>query len=47
MRKTERELARQAEASYTRMVSDWQAAKPQKAKSARPELGASVAPGRA
>jgi transposase len=32
MRKAERELAHQAEASYTRMVSDWQAAKPEKAK---------------
>jgi transposase len=47
MRKTERELAQQAEASYKRMVSDWQAGKPQKAKPARPELGASVTPGRA
>ena len=28
MRQAERELAQQAEASYTRMVSDWQAARP-------------------
>jgi hypothetical protein len=48
MRKAERELAQQAEASYTRMVSDWQAARPQKAKPAEPEkVGASVTPGRA
>jgi transposase len=48
MRKAERELAQQAEASYTRMVSDWQAARPQKAKPAEPEkMGASVTPGRA
>ena len=39
MRKAERELAQQAEASYKRTVSDWQAA-PKKA-------GASVTPGRA
>jgi hypothetical protein len=42
MRQAERELAQQAEASYTRMVSDWQAAKPGPAKA-----GASVTPGRA
>jgi transposase len=48
MRQAERELAQQAEASYTRMVSDWQAARPQKAKPAGPaEAGASVTPGRA
>jgi transposase len=40
MRKAERELAQQAEASYQRMVSDWQAAAAKKA-------GASVTPGRA
>jgi transposase len=45
MRQAERELAQQAEASYKRMVSDWQAARPQKAKPA--EVGASVTPGRA
>jgi hypothetical protein len=39
MRTAERELAKQAEASYKRMVSDWQAA-------AR-KAGASVTPGRA
>jgi transposase len=48
MRRAERELAQQAEASYTRMVSDWQAARPQNAKPAAPaEMGASVTPGRA
>jgi transposase len=48
MRHAERELARQAEASYARMVSDWQAARPQKAKPAGPaKAGASVTPGRA
>jgi transposase len=48
MRHAERELAQQAEASYTRMVSDWQAARPQKPKPAGPaEVGASVTPGRA
>jgi transposase len=48
MRKAERELARQAESSYKRMVSDWQAARPEKAKEAGPaEVGASVTPGRA
>jgi transposase len=40
MRKAERELAQQAEASYKRMVSDWQAA-------AATKTGASVTPGRA
>ena len=40
MRQAERELAHQAEASYKRMVSDWQAAAAKKA-------GASVTPGRA
>jgi hypothetical protein len=48
MRQAERELARQAEASYKRTVSDRQAARPDKAKPAEPaELGASVTPGRA
>jgi transposase len=48
MRAAERELAEQAEASYTRMVNDWQAAGRQKAKAAEPEkAGASVTPGRA
>jgi hypothetical protein len=42
MRQAERELAQQAEASYTRMVRDWQAARPGPAKA-----GASVTPGRA
>jgi hypothetical protein len=42
MREGERRLAEQAEASYTRMVRDWQAASPASAKS-----GASVTPGRA
>ncbi len=40
MRAGERRLAEQAEASYTRMVSDWQAGAPKK-------VGASVTPGRA
>ena len=40
MRKAERELAQQAEASYKRMVSDWQA-------TATKKTGASVTPGRA
>ena len=40
MRSAERELAQQAEASYKRMVSDWQAA-------AAKKTGASVTPGRA
>ena len=48
MRHAERELAHQAEASYTRMVSDWQAARPQETKRARAdEAGASVTAGRA
>jgi transposase len=48
MRTAERELARQAEASYKRTVRDWQAATPAKAKAAGPpEVGASVTPGRA
>ncbi|MDQ5833040.1 MAG: IS110 family transposase [Actinomycetota bacterium] len=48
MRQAERELAQQAEASYKRMVSDWQAARPEKATPAGPaEVGASVTPGRA
>ena len=48
MRHAERELAQQAEASYTRMVRDWQAARPQTAKAAKPaKVGASVTPGRA
>jgi hypothetical protein len=42
MRQAERELAHQAEASYPRMVRDWQAARPGAAK-----RGASVTPGRA
>jgi hypothetical protein len=46
MRQAERELAQQAEASYTRTVRDWQAARP--AKAAGPaEVGASVTPGHA
>ena len=40
MRQAERKLAEQAEASYTRMVQDWQAAAPKKA-------GASATPERA
>jgi transposase len=48
MRKAERELAQQAEASYKRTVRDWQAARPENAKPAGPaEVGASVTPGRA
>ena len=48
MRRAERELAHQAEASYTRMISDWQAARPSKGTAAEPEqVGASVTPGRA
>jgi hypothetical protein len=39
MRNAERKLAEQAEASYVRMVSDWQATAPRR-------LGASVTPGR-
>jgi hypothetical protein len=42
MRDAERKLAEQAEASYTRMVRDWQASRPAAAK-----VGASVTPGRA
>jgi transposase len=46
MRQAERALAQQAEASYTRMVSDWQAARPATPKPAGPnEVGASVTPG--
>ncbi len=41
MRDGERKLAEQAEASYKRMVSDWQAATPKN------KAGASVTPGRA
>jgi transposase len=40
MREAEKALALQAEASYVRMVSDWQAAAPKRA-------GAGVTPGRA
>ena len=48
MRNAERELAHQAEASYARMVSDWQAAGSGKAKPARrAKAGASVTPERA
>jgi hypothetical protein len=48
MRDAERELAEQAEASYVRTVSDWQAAGRQTAKATEPEkVGASVTPGRA
>ena len=48
MRHAERELAQQAEASYARMVSDWQAARPAKGTAAESEqVGASVTPGRA
>jgi transposase len=36
MRQAERQLAEQAEASYKRMVSDWQAARPEKTKPAGP-----------
>jgi transposase len=41
MREAERQLARQAEASYVRMVRDWQASAP------KTQVGASVTPGRA
>jgi hypothetical protein len=41
MREFERKLAEQAEASYVRMVRDWQSSAPKK------EAGASVTPGRA
>lgn len=48
MRAAERQLAEQAEASYARMVSDWQSRGPQNATTAEPErVGASVTPGRA
>jgi hypothetical protein len=48
MRTAERELAHRAEASYTRMVSDWQAASPAKGTAAKPAgVGASVTPGHA
>jgi transposase len=48
MRHAERELAHQAEASYKRMVSDWQASRPANATAAKPaQAGASVTPGRA
>ena len=48
MRQAERELAQQAEASYTRMVRDWQAARPPIGTATEPaEVGASVTPGRA
>jgi hypothetical protein len=46
MRRAERELAQQAEASYRRMVLDWQATRPAKNTAAKP-AGASVTPGRA
>jgi hypothetical protein len=42
MRESERQLAQQAEASYLRMVRDWQASAPKKK-----EAGASVTPERA
>jgi hypothetical protein len=41
MREAERALARQAEASYERMVRDWQATAPKK------KVGASATPERA
>lgn len=48
LRAAERELAEQAEASYARMVSDWQSAGRAKAEAGKPEkVGASVTPGRA
>ncbi len=48
MRAAERQLAEQAEAAYTRMVTDWQSAGRAKAEAAEPEqVGASVTPGRA
>jgi transposase len=46
MRQAERELAQQAEASYTRTLRDWQAARPAKAAEAA-KVGASVTPGHA
>jgi transposase len=39
MRQAEHELAHQAEASYARMVSDWQAARPEKTKPTAPREG--------
>jgi len=45
MREFERQLAQQAEASYLRMVRDWQATAPKKKQA--DEVGASVTPGRA
>jgi hypothetical protein len=48
MRHAERELAQQAEASYKRTVSDWQAARPAKpTHQSRQKVGASVTPERA
>ena len=48
MRTAERELAEQAEASYTRTVTDWHAAGHRKVKAAKAEkVGASVTPERA
>ena len=44
MRAAERELAQQAEASYTRMVCDWQAARPAKSEPAAPETTQPAAP---
>jgi transposase len=45
MREFERKLAEQAEASYVRMVRDWQASAPKRKQPE--EVGASVTPGRA
>ena len=45
MREYERQLAQQAEASYVRIVCDWQASAPNKTRP--PEVGASVTPERA
>ena len=45
MRTAERELAEQAEASYKRMVRDWQAQARRQGGGAK--VGASVTPGRA
>ena len=48
MRDAERRLAQRAEASYVRMVRDWQASRPANATPAQPEgVGVSVTPGRA
>ena len=47
MRHAERELAQQAEASYTRMVRDWQAAKPANEAAEPAKVGASVTAERA